>query len=258
MSKTQTLDVDELKALLLANFRAGQTGQRELQARIQQALDEPVQEEKSEVVAIWNKMMEQVSGLIARRLKDNRRDEPLFSSGDLGQFVSSLFDYIVSGQSDKLETKEREMLEKFLKTIFENVVEMTQGIAAPDKNPHDEYWRWVEIVFNLAAEHNMVPTELLAFQWARDEITRQMLTQEQFVAIYEKGTVKLMDIDALKKAYLQPILDMLVEDNEEERVELEHDFETEVMPQFRERFAKIATVMNAWYKEQASRIYSAT
>lgn len=260
MTKTQTLDVDELKALFLANFKTAQVEQRGLRARIQQALGDFVPEEKPEVAAVMNKMVEEIFSVIARRLKDNRRDEPLVSPCDFVQFVPSLLDYVASGQSDKLEAKEREMLEKFLKTVFENTFEMVHHgvIGAPGKNSYDEHWRWVEIVLNLAVEHNMVPTELLAFQWARDEITRQMFIQEQFVAIYEKSMVKFMDVDTLKKAYLQPILDMLAEGDEEERAELERDLETEVMPQFRERFAKIATVMKAWYKEQVSRIYSAS
>ena len=130
-------------------------------------------------------------------------------------------------------------------------------MVPPRKNPYEEYWRWATTVLDLAAERGILPTELLAFENATDEITRRMFTKKQFVVLSKKAVNKLMDADVLKKIIVQPMLDMVAEGDEEERRELEQELETELMPQLRETVKKSKVVINAWLGEEVERIYAA-
>lgn len=256
MSKKLTLTVAELKSLLLAGFNAEQSKEAKLQVRLQQELGNEAQEEKPEVVAIKNKLADWIFDTLARRLKQNRRATPLLSSRDLVRFIPSIIDEIAKAKGDELNVEKRKMFEKLIKAMFENVFEMMHAMVPPRKNLYEECWRWVTTVLDLATERGIPPIELLALESATDEITRRMYTKKQFVALSKRAVNKFMDVDALKKIIVQPILDRLgTKANEEERRELEHKLEAKLMPRLRDTVEKSKVVINAWLGEEVERIY---
>ena len=258
MPKKQSLTVAELKSLLLARFNAEQSKQMKLQARLQQELGNEIQAEKPEAIAIKNKLADWITDVLARRLKQNRRTTPLLSSRDFVRFVPSMIDEIAKIEGDELDAEERKMFEKFMKAIFENIFEMVHAMVPPRKNPYEEYWRWATTVLNLAAERGIMPTELFALEGATDEITRRMFTKKQFVALSKRAVNKFVDADVLKKIVIQPMLDVVaIEADEEERRELEQELEAEVMPQLRETVEKTKVVINTLLGEEVERIYAA-
>lgn len=258
MNKKLILTVAELKSLLIAHFNAEKLKQAKLQARLQRELGNEVQEKKPEVIAAENKFADWMSDVLACRLKRNRRTTPLISSRDFVRFVPSIVNEIAKIEGDELEAEERKMLEKFMRVIFENIVEMVHAMVPPRKSPYEEYWRWATTVLNLAAERGILPTELLALEGASDEITRRMFTRKQFIALSKRAVNKFIDADALKKIMVQLMLDMVAaEADEEERRELEQELEAEVMPQLRETVEKIKVVVNTWLGEEVERIFAA-
>ena len=258
MPKKPTLTVAELKSLLLAHFNAERSKQVKLDARLQQELGNKGEEKKPEASAIENKFADWISDILARRLKRNRRTTPLLSSRDFVKFVPSIINEIAKVEDGELEAEERKMFEKFMKAMFENILEMVHAMVPPRKNPYEEYWRWATTVLDLATERGILPTELLALENATDEITRRMFTEKQFVALSKKAVNKFMDADVLKKIIVQPMLDMIgTEADEEERRELEQELETELMPQLREIVEKSKMVINSWLGEEVERIYAA-
>lgn len=259
MHKKQTLTVAELKSLLLARLNAEQRQQAKLQVRLQRELGNEVQEEKPEVVAIMNKLTDLISDVLARRLKHDLRTTPLLSSQDFVQFIPSMVNEIVKARGDELEAEDRKMLEKCIKATLENISEMACTMVPPCTNPYEEYWRWVTTVLDLASERGIPPTELLALERTTDEITRRIVTKEQFVARFNRAMTKFTDIDVLKKMIVQPILDIVAtEAGEEERREFEQQLEAELMPQLRETIEKTKVVINAYFGEEVERIYAAT
>ena len=258
MPKKQTLTVAELKALFVVRFGADQSKQNKLKARLQQEFGEDVQEKNLEDLVIQDKIVDWISDVLARRLKRNRRTTPLISSRDFAQFIRFMISEIESAEGYELEAEEREMFKKFMKTMLENVVEAVHAMVPRRKNAYDESWRWVTTVLDLAVERDILPTELLLLESATDEITRRMFTKRQFVALYNKGVNKFMDVDVLKKIIIQPMFDLVAADaDEEERNELEQEFEAELMPQLRERVEKSKVIVNAWFGEEVARIYTA-
>ena len=254
MPKKQTLTAAELKSLFLARFNAEQDKQAKLKARLQQELGNEVQAEKPEAVAIKNKLVDWISDVLARRLKNHYTTTPLLSSRDFVRFVPSMIDEIAKAEGDELKAEDRKMLEN----IFENIFEMVHAIVPPCKNPCEEYWQWATMVFDLAAEREILPTELLALENATNEIMRRMLTKKQFVALLKQSVNKFVDAGVLKKIIVQLTLDMLgTEADEEERRELVQELETELIPELRETVKKAKVIINAWLGEEVERIYAA-
>ena len=256
MLRKQTLTVIELKSLILARFNADKSKQVKLQVRLQQEFGNEVEEKKPEDIAIENKFADLTSGVLARRLKRNRRATPLLSSRDFVRFVLPMISEIAKKEGNQLEVEERKMLEKLVKTMFENLSEKMYTMIPPRKNIYEEYWRWVTTVLDLAAERGVLPIELLTLEEATDEITRRMFTKRQFIALCKRTLNKFMDADVLKKSIIQPILDMVAEGDEEERRELEKEIEVEIMPQLRENVEKSKAVINTFFGEEAKRIYA--
>lgn len=112
-------------------------------------------------------------------------------------------------------------------------------------------------VLDLATERGILPTELLALEEETDEIMRRMFVKKQFVTLSKKAVNKFTDADILMKIIVQPMLDMVAEDDEEQRSELKQELEAELMPQLRETVEKSKVVMNTWLKEEVERIYRA-
>ncbi len=259
MPKKQGITLADLKSLLVARFKAEQTKRYELSARIAQELGDEVREEKPEDVSIMNKFIDLISSTIARRLKKNQRTIPLLSPQDLTKITPLMIAEITKNNSDEFEAEDYKKFEKIMETVFKNISTMVnQQPVPPHKDLYERYWHWVTIVLNLATEYRVQPIELLSSENATDEITRRMFTKQQFVFLSEQSLEKLMDCDALKKAFIQPLLDMLTNDlTDEERREIEKDFEAEDMPELRQYVEKARLVAKAILNEEIMRIYEA-
>lgn len=277
MPKKQGITVADLKSLLVARFKAEQTKRYMLDVRIAQELGaeqtkrykldvrielelgDEVREEKPEDVSIMNKFIDLISSTIACRLKKNQRTIPLLSPQDLIEITPLMIAEITKNNSDEFEAEDCKKFEKFMKTVFESISTMVnQQPMPPHKDPYERYWHWVTIVLNLATECGMQPIELLSSESATDEITRRMFTKDEFVFLSEQSLEKLMDFDALKKTVIRPLLDMLTNDlTDEERREIEKEFETTNMPELHQCVETIQLAAKAILNEEIMRIYQA-
>lgn len=258
MLKKQTLTEMELKSLLLARLKAQQAQQVKLQIRLNKALGSETPEEKPEITAIKNILMERMSDLLARRLKQDRRTTPLVSSRDFVQFVPYIIDEITKIEGKKFESAELKMLEEFVTPMTKNICRAIRLAISPRRNPYEEYWRWITTVLKLAAERNILPTELLAQEESADEINRRMFSKRQFIADSKRTTRKFLNADMLKSIILQPMMDVLgKEASEEERREFEQELEMELMPQLRDLVEKNKVAIESLLTEEVERIYKA-
>ncbi|MDD5290149.1 MAG: hypothetical protein PHT40_03065 [Patescibacteria group bacterium] len=260
--KEKLITAEELKSLLLARYRMDQEKNVRLQTRLQQELGQELgneaQKEGPEVVAINNKLADWLCDIVAQRLKQNCHDVPLLSTQDLVKFVPAILEVLEQGENSKLDDVERKRFEKTMEIVFNNYLEMVFSLVPAEKNIYEEYWRWIEIVLKLAAERNVPPTELFNLEDTADEITRQMLSKEQFIAISKKAVDKFVNADTLKKTLFQPTLDALADGDEQERQELEQEFEKEIMPQLREIAEKSNKIIKIFFDEETARIYTIT
>ncbi|KKU09065.1 MAG: hypothetical protein UX09_C0005G0021 [Candidatus Uhrbacteria bacterium GW2011_GWE2_45_35] len=256
MPKKQTLTVGELKSLLLVNLGMVQIKQAKLQEQIHREIGYEAQAEKPEFVSIKNKLLDQICDTLARRLKRNRHTTPLLSVRDIDRFTSYAIGELMKIEDIVLEAEEHEILEKYMRASFGNIIDSVYEMVPKDQNPYEEYWRWVTTVLTLSAERSISPTELLVIESETDEITRRMFTREQFIDLFKRAVEKFVNVDALKKNYLQPLLDALTADmSDEDRCEFEQEFEGGVMRQMREAVEKAKPIIDAFLSEEVERIY---
>jgi hypothetical protein len=262
MLEKPILATTELKSLLLAHCEVEWKKQISLAARLQQTHGNEIAKEmeSNAFLAARSKLVDWFCDLLARRLQQNQHATPLLTIQDSAQFVPLLIDEIdimMNARGLKLETAQRNMFDGFLNSLCKNVFEMLcEIVRLPNENPYEGYWRWVTTVLDLATERGIQPTMLLTSEAAFDEITRRMLTKEQYIAATKLITAKFVNIDALKEMLVQPMLDMLSVDlDREERDEFEREIESELellLHKFRDENEK---VVRAYISEEVGRIY---
>ncbi|MEK7512402.1 MAG: hypothetical protein AAB575_05330 [Patescibacteria group bacterium] len=245
----------ELKLLLAAHFEAELRRQAKLADRLNQELGKEVQPEAMELIVIRKSFVDLSSDLLARRLMQKRRTTPLISSRDIIRFSIPIINEMIKDIGGELNIEERKMVSSFIKTAFDSLSNMIHPLALTRGNPYDERWRLVKTVLKLAEERGVLPTELFTSEETADEITRRMFTKKQFLSRFKKAMSVFTDADVMREKILQPMLEMMVGDNEEDRRELEQELGAKIMPQLREIIEKWKVVINTWLGEEVKRIY---
>src|SRR3989344_1692876 len=217
MTKKQILTVAELKSLFVARFKADQIKQTKLTARVQQALGNEVQEKRSEAIVIEDKLISLASGILARRLKYNRRSTPLISSRDVIRLAPCMIDEIEKVEGEKLDARSRKILEKSMRSMLRGFSRMMDSFTPPSKDPYEEYWRWIMTVLTLATERGVSPTALFGLEETADEIVRRIYTEKQFITLYKRMMNKSLNVEVLKEIIVGPIIDAVSEGNQKER-----------------------------------------
>lgn len=254
MPKKQSLTVEELKTLVLARFHSVQSSYERMEAKIQQELGGEVATEEAEARAIKDKLLDSMVSVMAGRLKRNRHSVPLLSSRDLARLIPSLLEELEQMADHKLDGIERKLFTKILKFAFEQLCEMVDLMTpTTQQERYEEYWNWINTVLELAAERCMPATELLALEEVRDEITRRTATKKQYIERNKKALSILTAPDFIENKIIQPLLS-LVED-EAERLELEQELQTNIIPKLSEGIEKSKATMKAWFEEEVTRIY---
>lgn len=258
MPKRPSLTEAQLKSLVLARLNMEQIKGEKQITRLQQERGIEVQEEKQADIVTKNKFMDLISDVLTRRLLQNSLTEPLFSSEDFNQLLPWMIGEFAESAGEVLNDEDRENIEKYMKRMFENFSEMVYAMVPPRVNPYEEYWRWVTTVLDLATERGVLPSELFALDGVLDEITRRMLSKEQFVTLSRQRLSILFDFDTHKKLVVMPMFDVIAADaDEEERRELEREFEAVVMPQIRENLEKTKAILVTLLDDEVARIYTA-
>ncbi len=246
------LTVAEIKRLCLARYMAEQSRYAELTARVQSALDVKTEEENPVTAMIKNKMADIFSDLAACRLYLDQDATPLLSPQDYERFIPWV---VESAEARGVKFDGPEDSERFGRSVIESMKEYSSkvyGVMSSMINPYDEYWRWINTVFDLTDERGILP---LTFGPVVDEITRRMYTSEEYTILFGKILNELNSVDMTKGILLSSMFDMLGKDDMEGRSMLELEFEENVMPLLHEISEKIKAVANAWLNEEVARIY---
>ncbi len=254
--KKSDLTLAELKALILARFDIRARGLGRLTARIQEGLGEKAKPEIPEVIAVQKKLNDSLADLFASRLMAGKRTTPLLSSEDSGPIAALVIDGYPKFDSEGLSLTDRAACEEFIKAVTRNSIAASDEALRSRENHYTEYWRWVKTVFEVAAERDVPPIELLKLDEAADEITRRLLTMQEFVKQSERATMRFMNVDTLKKIVIPPLLDLACSIMEEDRAELERQIEAELMPKLRETAEKSRAIISTWLGEEVARIYA--
>ena len=257
--KKESLTIEQLKLLLLARFDTDKPADARMQKRIQSAFGGKVMEEPPEAAAIKKKIVDWIAETIARRLLVRNRRIVIISIRDLAKFIPEYLDLAERKEGEKFDAKERMILTKIVKGIFKNLLETIFSTISEKKKLYDEYWQWITIVLELAAERHVSPVKLLKRKGTRDEITRRMYTKKQYTAFYKKLLERLLDLNTWKKIVIEPMIDVMCASEgltAEERAELKQEFDAEAMPELQKALKKLKRLLNVFFKEEIARIYA--
>lgn len=260
--KIPKISVEELRELLLAEYKIGQSIAQKLQERIQRRSDQPmpVQAEDPRSAIVKDKIIGSLYEMTARRLKRNRREVPLFSKRDIVKLIPQIIGSIEQMSGEKFGTRESVKLKSLFKTILCNLFDIASdgsflpgGVAyvAGKTDQYEAYWRRIRTILALARERNIKPVECLTDQ---DEITRRLYSKEEYNALFQKVMSKSFDPEILKKAFFQPIIGMFA-DSPEELKKIERDFEAELMPQIAGYVKAAKQEVDSFISEAIARIY---
>jgi|GEM_PF-3165025 hypothetical protein len=250
-SLKQALTEEELRLLLGVVFNAGWSNRAKLEARMEEQIGEEVQEENPQVIAIRSRFMDLVSGVFAHRLMQGRCTTSLVLPQDLDNFVSSAIEDIV-----EIEINVDEL------GLSESIIETTLRLSPI--NLCGDYWRWVKTLLDFAAERGMLPIRSAAergmlpikllVQNAKDEITRQMLTKDEFAVSSRLGmSTSSMDPDVVRNGMIQTLNGLKPDDKK--RREVMKEIDEELMPRVHDDIARCEAVLTAWLDEEIDRIY---
>jgi hypothetical protein len=256
MLNKQTLTEAQLKSLILVRFNMQKANQVKLSTRIEQELGDEFQAEDPAETVIKNDFLNLISGLLACRLLRNNLTEPLITPEDYNQIEHWILTEVSKLTGAEPTNKERESCKKYLVSMFENITEMVHEIVPPNTNRYEEYWKWVTTALDVASERGVLPEGLFELEGVSDEITRRMYSKEQYINISKRTQAKMLDFDTFKKNMFMPMIDLYADDaTEEERRELEDDFDVELKPQILKRFEKMEAIFNTFLNEEVARIY---
>lgn len=261
MSKRPNLSIEELTALLRARFNSNRANMSRLDELMKEVgVEQSFKCDAPDAEIISAALVDTMCELVAKRLKRSRRSTPLLSPRDFPRHVKSMLYCCEELTGYICGSAEFKTYEALLNAVFGSFCDGFFVMVPDDKNPYDEYWRWIATTVNLAAERGVSPIEFYASQEAVDEITRRMFNKDEFIALISEGTAKLADPELFRKIILEilPTVLKVVPDAIEanERQQLEQGLDEGSMPGVRDYTGKVQVALATWVAEEASRIYA--
>ena len=249
-----------IKALLIATFRLQQAENEKIQARINTILGVATKNKTPQVLVLLDQLLEQISTLMAIRLLAEDKSVPLLSEEDFGTFISQMLDQIGNTGIGMPDPEERKMLEGITNIIFKGVVEMaTKSVPVFFRDPYEYYANWLTAISQIASERNIAPIAVLGSVESADDITRRLLTMEQYIDQFTSVMENTLNLDNMINSMIQPMIDMLITGEAdlepEEKAEFLKDLKTEVTPQLEEYIRVARQVFDAYFAEEVGRIY---
>ncbi len=249
------LTLTQLKCLVVAHLNLIYSKQAELKIILEQVTGIKVEEDFSNL-AIRDKFVDRISNLISRGLKRRRSNISIVSDQDFRRLVTLLMDDVFEDDVDESDMKSRIRLEQQLVSYADNLIKGVRLNSAHQKNKYEAYWRWIMTVLNLATERGINPVEFIALEEAYDKIKRRMFTKKQYTA-FSKNEIESIDVNAVIKLLIQPVLEMAVDDlNEEELLMFSIELEKEIRPAIQGIVEKCQTGTAKWIKAEVERIYA--
>lgn len=258
--RKKRLSVSEIKDLLNARTKMELAGSEAFKERLVKAgIETASQAEKDpQAEELQNRVLDHINEVIAHQLRRNKTSS-LLSKRDLTKISDNLSSELVrtlhADEPPEQQEQRKTFYSNFLKKLFGEVKRITYG----QKNAHAEYWRWINMVYQVAEEYLVPALDLLVLQDGRDEVTRRLHSRNQFVALSKRVLKPFLDIKFIRRAMLEPLFNGLVASEKdltkEEEKELRETLENELVPEIEKRLTKIRPIVDEYVHDQVVRIY---
>ncbi|MFA5961716.1 MAG: hypothetical protein WC848_03490 [Parcubacteria group bacterium] len=196
------------------------------------------------------KLTDKLAGLVARRLKRNARDKPLFSAKDVQHLTGAINDSMEKFTGQALDEQEYALLDSSLKDCVKH---LTNDMSIEDL--YEDYWSLIDVLQTLADEYNTPVTELIEhIDKYADAITRRTQTKKEFLNSCNQ-TLQDISIEAVKNLLMGPMFELISDDDSEKMTE---ERLAEMIPALEALNEKTRDAIRGWYQNEAERIYGTT
>lgn len=247
-TKKIEISQSDLRDLLLAFFAVYERRQADYQALLDPEAPEQTPENREKAVA---KKVASVFGLaswLAEKLSAPKSNEPFF---DITQYANLLMGVSEPGTLDQNDLAK---LKKYILSMAETVIEVMKKIFPADRDPYDQYWKMISIVADIAAESGLTMQEIFSDTDKQNEMQRRLCSKDEFIAQQKTINRMSMDADKIKNSIMLPMFELLADD-EEERLEMEQDFDTKSMPELRLQIESARLGVDELIQKKADSIY---
>ncbi len=247
-TKKIEISQSDLRDLLLAFFAVNERRQADYQALLDPEAPEHTPENREKAVARKVTSLKGLASLLAEQLLAKKGSEQLFSAT---RFAEKLMETDAEQASNESELAK---LKKYSLSIAEIIIEVMKTIFPDDCDPYDHYWKMIGIVADVAAENGLTMPEAYNKTDTHNEIQRRLYTKEEFIKQHKAFGRLFLDADKIRNSLMLPMFELLADD-EEERLEMEQDFDKESMPEFRLQIQKALVGVDELIQKQADSIY---
>ncbi len=238
----------DLRDFLLAFFTVNERRQADYQALMDPEASERTPENRDKAVARKVASVNGLASLLAEQLLAKKGSEPFFSVTRVAEKLMETSEGQAPNQSELAKLK------KYSLSMAETIIESIKTIVPDDSDPYDHYWKMIGIVADVAAENGLTMPEAYNKTDTHNEIQRRLYTKEEFIKRHKGSGRLFLDADKIKNSIMVPAFDLLADD-EEERLEMEQEFEKESMPGLRLQIENALLRVDELIQRQADSIY---
>lgn len=250
----------QLIELLTARGKRRQAQNEDLQKRMYQLFGRQAEPEHPITTLVKGKINDAMAALTADRLYAADRSVPLFSSNDAVNLVPMIIDEMCKSEPNlDFDAEERQMFERFLRSMLRGIGDAFLGMVPSDKDPYDAYYNWIATVLDVVNEQGKSPGDIILSQDGNDEISRRLYSKSQFTELGKVDLEKMINPDTMKQAIILPMTEALIAeiDDEDEREEIRRKMAAKIDPELQEMCDKMLRVASEWFAEETARIYAA-
>ncbi len=254
----KTLSVDAIKTLLIAHLRMVEERGNRLNNQIRAKLGSPRSEKEKNDEAFTAEFGERVSGIMAKRLKRNRRSVPILSARDFTNMIPWMLEQTkdsVGADLGPIDPEDLAIAKKLMKAGLQGMFEQVYAPMISTADPYGEYWRWIVVTIDLAREWNMPAIQIVSSQMGSDEVTRRMYSRTQFVAYCKRAMAGCLKPGNLESVIIEPMLEIVGDINPKHREELRREMRAELMPKLRETIKTGRKRALEWIAQETARVY---
>ncbi|MBI5044521.1 MAG: hypothetical protein HZC02_01215 [Candidatus Levybacteria bacterium] len=192
---------------------------------------------------------------IAARIKEDDRSIPLMDDRDIDILLVTLANAIA--KEDDLSREERDQIKAIMQKMVSAFVTSILESLGPETDPYESFWLYVNHVYEVTKEYACQLQELLTNQDALDELTRRQYSREKLEEDFQKVLESMFNMDMLKRAFLDPLLDIIAE-SPEDRAEIEEEFQNEDLSDLIRKLEVKKSQVRDFFTQEINRIYGLT
>ena len=246
---------NDWQALILAWNKGQNASVERMRRHIGLAIETPNKDNNLNIDLMKVKLEGQMSEIMAIRLKNNCREIPLLSKEDFSSLSIIMANHFEQNANYVLDEEERQTIQSAYSGIMES---MADALCSMSDDPYESWYKIAEVSSKLSNDYGIPLLDLFSNEKIVDQITKNVFSQEEYLAKFEKGMEKLLSPDFFKNMMINIAKGFPDVNWKEDREEIEREFDEEVLPKINEYIENLRPVIKKYIDEEVARIYGTT